>query len=152
MDAHLFYPVYSHSEPLFVQSLPHIRHSSPQDTQTPHDDPPPDEEPLYVNAKQYFRILKRRVARARLEEVHRLSRQRKVRIFISSQSLPGSFRSPISTSLATSMRCGVLAVPAVAFSPRTRSLRNDSLSATTQPPPSLLTTTMTTTTRSTTRT
>ncbi|KAF8828962.1 CCAAT-binding transcription factor (CBF-B/NF-YA) subunit B-domain-containing protein [Lentinula edodes] len=36
-----------------------------------------DEEPLYVNAKQYFRILKRRVARARLEEVHRLSRQRK---------------------------------------------------------------------------
>ena len=39
----------------------------------------PDEEPLYVNAKQYFRILKRRVARARLEEVHRLSKQRKVR-------------------------------------------------------------------------
>ncbi|KAK7472859.1 Transcriptional activator [Stygiomarasmius scandens] len=36
-----------------------------------------DDEPLYVNAKQYFRILKRRVARARLEEVHRLSRQRK---------------------------------------------------------------------------
>ncbi|KAJ3974315.1 CCAAT-binding transcription factor (CBF-B/NF-YA) subunit B-domain-containing protein [Lentinula raphanica] len=36
-----------------------------------------DEEPLYVNAKQYFRILKRRIARARLEEVHRLSRQRK---------------------------------------------------------------------------
>ncbi|KAF9071096.1 CCAAT-binding transcription factor (CBF-B/NF-YA) subunit B-domain-containing protein [Rhodocollybia butyracea] len=39
--------------------------------------PQVDEEPLYVNAKQYFRILKRRVARARLEEVHRLSRQRK---------------------------------------------------------------------------
>ncbi|PPQ64982.1 hypothetical protein CVT26_015691 [Gymnopilus dilepis] len=38
---------------------------------------PIDEEPLYVNAKQYFRILKRRVARTRLEEVHRLSRQRK---------------------------------------------------------------------------
>jgi len=38
-----------------------------------------DEEPLYVNAKQYNRILKRRVARARLEELHRLSRQRKVR-------------------------------------------------------------------------
>ena len=37
-----------------------------------------DEEPLYVNAKQYFRILKRRVARTRLEELHRLSRQRKV--------------------------------------------------------------------------
>ncbi|CDO76710.1 hypothetical protein BN946_scf184796.g4 [Trametes cinnabarina] len=36
-----------------------------------------DEEPLYVNAKQYYRILKRRVARARLEELHRLSKQRK---------------------------------------------------------------------------
>ncbi|KAG6868910.1 hypothetical protein C0993_007684 [Termitomyces sp. T159_Od127] len=43
----------------------------------PTDDQPIDDEPLYVNAKQYFRILKRRVARARLEEVHRLSRQRK---------------------------------------------------------------------------
>lgn len=43
----------------------------------PDDSTPVDEEPLYVNAKQYFRILKRRVARARLEEVHRLSRQRK---------------------------------------------------------------------------
>ncbi|TFY72925.1 hypothetical protein EVG20_g73 [Dentipellis fragilis] len=41
------------------------------------DDTPIDDEPLYVNAKQYYRILKRRVARARLEEVHRLSRQRK---------------------------------------------------------------------------
>jgi hypothetical protein len=37
-----------------------------------------DEEPLYVNAKQYHRILKRRAARARLEELGRLSRQRKV--------------------------------------------------------------------------
>ncbi|KAG5652232.1 hypothetical protein H0H81_005726 [Sphagnurus paluster] len=43
------------------------------------DEQPIDDEPLYVNAKQYFRILKRRVARARLEEVHRLSRQRKAR-------------------------------------------------------------------------
>lgn len=38
-----------------------------------------EDEPLYVNAKQYHRILKRRVARARLEEMGRLSRQRKVR-------------------------------------------------------------------------
>ena len=35
-------------------------------------------EPLYVNAKQYHRILKRRSARARLEEMGRLSRERKV--------------------------------------------------------------------------
>lgn len=48
-----------------------------------------DEEPLYVNAKQYYRILKRRVARARLEEVHRLSRQRKVSISSSSAIVDG---------------------------------------------------------------
>ena len=46
---------------------------------TPQPEPPIDDEPLYVNAKQYYRILKRRVARARLEEVHRLSQKRKVR-------------------------------------------------------------------------
>ena len=38
------------------------------------------EEPLYVNAKQYHRILKRRIARQRLEELNRLSRSRKVSI------------------------------------------------------------------------
>ncbi|KAG5646322.1 hypothetical protein DXG03_003919 [Asterophora parasitica] len=54
-------------------------HQIPQQNEPPPvpDDQPIDDEPLYVNAKQYFRILKRRVARARLEEVHRLSRQRK---------------------------------------------------------------------------
>lgn len=36
-------------------------------------------EPMYVNAKQFHRILKRRAARARLEEMGRLSRERKVR-------------------------------------------------------------------------
>ncbi|KAK8858583.1 hypothetical protein IAR55_002812 [Kwoniella newhampshirensis] len=36
-----------------------------------------NEEPLYVNAKQYHRILKRRTARARLEELNRLVRSRK---------------------------------------------------------------------------
>ncbi len=40
----------------------------------------PDEEPLYVNAKQYHRILKRRAARARLEEMNQLIRQRKVSV------------------------------------------------------------------------
>lgn len=42
------------------------------------DDELDNEEPLYVNAKQYHRILKRRLARARLEELNRLSRSRKV--------------------------------------------------------------------------
>jgi hypothetical protein len=37
-----------------------------------------NEEPLYVNAKQYHRILKRRLARQRLEELNRLSRSSKV--------------------------------------------------------------------------
>ena len=36
-----------------------------------------NEEPLYVNAKQYHRILKRRAARQRLEELNRLARSRK---------------------------------------------------------------------------
>ncbi|KAF7794484.1 hypothetical protein EIP86_005618 [Pleurotus ostreatoroseus] len=69
---------------------PQQQHPQPQDQHNPHDprehenpvdqihdEGPVDEEPLYVNAKQYYRILKRRIARARLEEVHRLSRQRK---------------------------------------------------------------------------
>ncbi|CAO3665480.1 unnamed protein product [Umbelopsis ramanniana] len=36
-----------------------------------------EEEPLYVNAKQYHRILKRRAARARLEEMNRVAKTRK---------------------------------------------------------------------------
>ncbi|THU87709.1 hypothetical protein K435DRAFT_848881 [Dendrothele bispora CBS 962.96] len=60
--AYYYNSSYDHQQPFLndVDPLPHV-----------------DDEPLYVNAKQYFRILKRRVARARLEEVHRLSRQRK---------------------------------------------------------------------------
>ncbi|KAI9338880.1 CCAAT-binding transcription factor (CBF-B/NF-YA) subunit B-domain-containing protein [Pilaira anomala] len=38
---------------------------------------PVEEEPLYVNAKQYHRILKRRAARLKLEELHKLERTRK---------------------------------------------------------------------------
>ncbi|CEI98243.1 Putative Transcriptional activator [Rhizopus microsporus] len=48
-------------------------------TQPPPQPQPPvvEEEPLYVNAKQYHRILKRRAARLKLEEMHKLERTRK---------------------------------------------------------------------------
>ena len=74
-----------HHQPPHPHPNPHLyQQTHVQNTERPsaldqiQDDTPIDEEPLYVNAKQYFRILKRRVARARLEEVHRLSKQRKV--------------------------------------------------------------------------
>ncbi|CAO3653073.1 unnamed protein product [Mucor fragilis] len=46
-------------------------------TTTPTSKQEPEEEPLYVNAKQYHRILKRRVARLKLEEQYKTSRARK---------------------------------------------------------------------------
>lgn len=75
-----------------------------------------DEEPLYVNAKQYYRILKRRVARARLDEVHKLAKQRKVRPtpIVRNSSTDRLFPpvriqtccSHICTNRATNMLCG----------------------------------------------
>jgi hypothetical protein len=47
------------------------------------------ERPVFVNPKQYPRIIKRRLARARLEEMGRLSRERQVRS--SSSSYPSFF-------------------------------------------------------------
>ena len=89
----------------------------------PPDDQPIDDEPLYVNAKQYFRILKRRVARARLEELHRLSRQRKVCIL----GLPLHLSCPQCLLLShtfmnrvISMLCAALEGPEVASSPQTK--------------------------------
>jgi len=86
------------------------------------DDQPIDDEPLYVNAKQYFRILKRRVARARLEEVHRLSRQRKVFLHVSFLFLNNSCNLPshIFMSLAINTLCDVLEDLEVASSLQTK--------------------------------
>ena len=39
-----------------------------------------EEEPLYVNAKQYHRILKRRQARAKLEAEGKIPKQRQVHV------------------------------------------------------------------------
>jgi len=50
--------------------------AAPQ-TQTTGASEPTEEEPLYVNAKQYNRILKRRAARAKLEAEGRIPRERK---------------------------------------------------------------------------
>lgn len=113
----LFNPEYhpDHNDHPFFH--PHDLHPQNHNLQL-HPTSPIDEEPLYVNAKQYFRILKRRVARARLEEVHRLSRQRKVHFslpFLLALTIHHS--SPIFTSPAINMPCVVPAVLAVVFSP-----------------------------------
>ena len=55
--------------------MPHLLSSYPR-TIPIHTDMM--EEPLYVNAKQYHRILKRRAARAKLEAENKLTKNRKV--------------------------------------------------------------------------
>ncbi|KAI9016520.1 CCAAT-binding transcription factor (CBF-B/NF-YA) subunit B-domain-containing protein [Phycomyces nitens] len=49
--------------------------AAPSPPQPQH--PAAEEEPLYVNAKQYHRILKRRAARFKLEEMNKVARARK---------------------------------------------------------------------------
>jgi hypothetical protein len=68
--------------PLAAQATsPH--HQAQQMAYSRPPPPPPTEggesmeEPLYVNAKQYHRILKRRAARARLEELNRVAKARR---------------------------------------------------------------------------
>lgn len=72
---------YVHSDAEDDESLVQVKEET-QDEQQEGDaqgvDDMDSEEPLYVNAKQYHRILKRRMARARLEELNRLVRSRKV--------------------------------------------------------------------------
>lgn len=61
-----------------------------------------------VNPKQYYRILQRRKTRQRLEEMGRLNRQRKVRLFPSFRAACSQNGSRTSTSRDTLMRCADL--------------------------------------------
>ena len=45
-----------------------------------HQDVDDRDQPLYVNAKQYHRILKRRQARARLEALGKIPKERRVSV------------------------------------------------------------------------
>ncbi|KAJ9104591.1 hypothetical protein QFC21_002089 [Naganishia friedmannii] len=84
-DTSLPSPVYSLSSGYGSGDLPHPGADSREHglmlgsdrRHSLHQEDDADEEPLYVNAKQYHRILKRRAARARLEELNQLIRQRK---------------------------------------------------------------------------
>ncbi|CCE86585.1 Piso0_005082 [Millerozyma farinosa CBS 7064] len=65
-----FYPNHQPTEQM------HIQHTIPTvNAQIVRQQP--TEQPFYVNAKQYHRILKRRIARAKLEETLKIARTRK---------------------------------------------------------------------------
>lgn len=64
------------------QQPPQPQQQQPQQQQQPPNEvvvesDQPSEQPFYVNAKQYHRILKRRIARAKLEENLKIARTRK---------------------------------------------------------------------------
>ena len=62
-----------------MQSATNVNNTTPAPSQsTGMSSETGEEEPLYVNAKQYNRILKRRAARAKLEAEGRIPRERKV--------------------------------------------------------------------------
>lgn len=79
MSQHLSSPHGQVSQPVMSQHMP--RQSVPPQMPPPQQQAPPEEiavggaeeSPLYVNAKQFHRILKRRVARQKLEEQLRLT-------------------------------------------------------------------------------
>lgn len=74
------YAITSSAAPSTYQAAPLAEDQLSHDVELMQGEDGLDEEPLYVNAKQYHRILKRRMARQRLEEIHKLSRDRKVSV------------------------------------------------------------------------
>ncbi|KAI0400529.1 CCAAT-binding transcription factor (CBF-B/NF-YA) subunit B-domain-containing protein [Xylaria palmicola] len=66
-------PMMNHTGPRTAVAPPMPPGQAMQQPQSPEMAPGVEESPLYVNAKQFHRILKRRVARQRLEEALRLT-------------------------------------------------------------------------------